>query len=49
MKVLVVGYGSIGKRHVRNLLSYSNLEVILVTKQKSVSGSKRESRFSINY
>jgi len=41
MKVLVVGYGSIGKRHVRNLLSYSNLEVILVTKQKSISGSNR--------
>ena len=41
MKALVVGYGSIGKRHVKNLLSYSNLEVILVTKQKSISGSNR--------
>ena len=41
VKILIIGYGSIGKRHVNNLLSYSNLEVILVTKQKSISGSNR--------
>tara|TARA_B100000029_G_scaffold438344_1_gene454165 strand:+ start:1400 stop:2392 length:993 start_codon:yes stop_codon:yes gene_type:complete len=41
MKALVVGFGSIGKRHVNNLLLYKNLEVLVVTKQKSISNSKR--------
>jgi len=41
MKVLVVGFGSIGKRHVNNLLLYKNLEVLVVTKQKLISNSKR--------
>lgn len=34
MKIAVVGYGSIGKRHVKNLLSIPNLEIIILTKQK---------------
>lgn len=33
MKVIVVGYGSIGKRHVRNLLKIPNIEIIVCTKQ----------------
>ena len=35
-KILVVGYGSIGKRHIENLLSISNLEVIVCTKRKDI-------------
>ena len=35
MKILVVGYGSIGKRHIKNLLSLPKIEVIVLTKQKS--------------
>ena len=35
-KVLVVGYGSIGKRHVNNLLKESNFEIIICTKQKNL-------------
>jgi predicted dehydrogenase len=35
LKILVIGYGSIGKRHIKNLLSIPNIEVIVLTKQKS--------------
>jgi predicted dehydrogenase len=34
VKVLVVGYGSIGKRHVKNLESYKGVQIIVFTKQK---------------
>ncbi len=33
MKILVVGYGSIGKRHVQNLLKIPNVEILICTKQ----------------
>ena len=33
-KILVVGYGSIGKRHVKNLLEFSKCEILILTKQK---------------
>ena len=32
LKAIVVGYGSIGKRHVMNLLSLPNMEVIICSK-----------------
>jgi predicted dehydrogenase len=35
LKILVIGYGSIGKRHIKNLLSIPKIEVIVLTKQKS--------------
>ena len=41
MKILVVGYGSIGKRHVQNLLKISGLEIIICTKQKINKPSKK--------
>ena len=34
MKVVLIGYGSIGKRHVSNLLKISKIEIIICTKQK---------------
>jgi len=34
LKVLVVGYGSIGKRHVKNLLAITDIQIIICTKQK---------------
>ena len=34
MNALVIGYGSIGKRHIQNLLSISDYEIIICTKQK---------------
>ncbi len=36
MKILVVGYGSIGKRHVTNLLDNSKAEIIICTKRKDL-------------
>ena len=41
-KILVVGYGSIGKRHVNNLLSYSDAKIIICTKQKDIGFLKRK-------
>ncbi len=41
MKVLVVGYGSIGKRHVDNLLKYFNTEVIICTKRIDLKINKK--------
>jgi len=34
MKILVIGYGSIGKRHIRNILKISNNQIIVCTKHK---------------
>ena len=35
MKALVVGYGSIGKRHIQNLSKFKNMEILVVTKRKN--------------
>ena len=40
LKIIVVGYGSIGKRHVQNLLTMKNIEIIICTKQKIKNLSK---------
>ena len=37
MKVLIVGYGSIGKRHVNNLLKYTNSEIIICSKRNDLN------------
>jgi len=39
MKILVVGYGSIGKRHVTNLLGNTKAEIIICTKRKNLKFS----------
>ena len=36
MKILVVGYGSIGKRHVKNIIDNFDAHVIICTKQKNI-------------
>ena len=41
MKILVVGYGSIGRRHVKNLLSNTNFQILVYTKQKKISLPKK--------
>ena len=41
LKTLIVGYGSIGKRHIQNLLNYSDIEIIVCTKRKQDSFLKR--------
>lgn len=35
MKALVIGYGSIGKRHIDNLSKFPNLKILVCTKRKS--------------
>ena len=37
LKILVVGYGSIGNRYVENLLKYSNIQVMICTKRKDLN------------
>lgn len=39
MKIAVIGFGSVGKRHVQNLLSISNVQIVICTKQKIVNPS----------
>ncbi len=34
LKALVVGYGSIGKRHIENLSKFKNMEIIICSKRK---------------
>ncbi len=45
MKVAVIGYGSIGKRHVQNLLSFSNHKIIICTKQKKIISPSKKITF----
>lgn len=44
MKIVVIGYGSIGKRHVQNLLSIPNTQLIICTKQKIKNPSPKRAR-----
>ena len=41
MKVLVIGYGSIGKRHIKNLTKLPNLELFVVTNRTTDSFLKK--------
>jgi predicted dehydrogenase len=49
IKVLVVGYGSIGKRHVKNLLNLINIEVIVYTKRKDLKEENKKIIFYSNF
>ena len=35
-RILVVGYGSIGKRHVKNLLNHTDSQIIIYTKRQDL-------------
>ena len=39
MKIAVIGFGSIGKRHVQNLLSIPHMQIVICTKQKIMNPS----------
>ena len=41
MKILVVGYGSIGKRHVNNLTKIKDIEILVCTKNKEANILKK--------
>ena len=36
LTVLIVGYGSVGKRHINNLLTFSEIRIILLTNRKKI-------------
>ena len=41
LKILVVGYGSIGKRHIRNLTKIKHIEILVCTKNKEADILKK--------
>jgi len=41
LKILVVGYGSIGKRHVRNLLKFPKIQILICTKKRDLKVDKK--------
>lgn len=41
LKILVVGYGSIGKRHVNNLMKLKNVEILVCSKNKDTDQLKK--------
>ncbi len=41
LKILVVGYGSIGKRHVNNLMKLKNIEILVCSKNKNTDQLKK--------
>lgn len=44
MKIAVIGFGSIGKRHVQNLLLIPHMQIVICTKQKIVNPSPNRVR-----
>ena len=45
MKILVVGFGSIGRRHVKNLLELTHVKIIVCTKQTKLGNLKKYCKF----
>ena len=41
-KILIIGYGSIGKRHTQNILTHTQHEIIIFTKRKDVDSFKKK-------
>lgn len=41
LKILVVGYGSIGKRHVNNLMKLKDVEILVCSKNKDIDQLKK--------
>ena len=41
-KILIVGFGSIGKRHLRNILSIKDIDIIICSKRNDLKKIKRE-------
>ena len=48
LNVLIVGYGSIGKRHVQNLLSTTKFKIIICTTQKKSKLTKHKRCIFVN-
>ena len=48
MKAVISGYGSIGKRHVKNLLAISNYDINIYTEQKNPKSYNKKKCFFFN-
>ena len=48
MKALVIGYGSIGKRHIENLSKFSSIEIFVLTHRKMDNFLKRKNCITVN-
>ena len=42
IKVLIVGYGSIGKRHLENFLQFKDIQLIVYTKRNDLQLLKKK-------
>ena len=42
IKVLIVGYGSIGKRHLENFQQFKNIELMVCTKRNDLQTLKKQ-------
>ena len=42
MRILVIGFGSIGKRHLENLMNVSNNQLIICSKRNDLEGYKKK-------
>ena len=42
MKILIIGFGSIGKRHVNNLIQNTDCEIIICSKRKNIRFSDQK-------
>ena len=43
-KILIVGFGSIGKRHLKNILSKKNMDILICTKRKNLKFKEKNIR-----
>ena len=46
--ILIVGYGSIGKRHLKNISKSTNAKIIVLTKQKNLSKLQKNNIFVVD-
>jgi len=46
--ILVVGYGSIGRRHVLNLLRFTDMKIIIFSKRKKINLDDKRISFNLN-
>ena len=46
--ILIVGFGSIGKRHLENILKLTNSKVVILTKRKRLLRLQKKSVIIVN-
>ena len=46
-KALIVGYGSIGTRHAKNLLSIGNMKILILTKRKNLEINQKKEKIRL--